>query len=102
MIKDQVYQLLNTPRIKELKSTEEATVRGITFELTEMIKPIVAQHTKDNYKVIIQVIAYPKQDERNIVITNRCLWNHRTDDVLTIEIETDVFKFLIIIHGLAG
>jgi hypothetical protein len=67
--------------------------------MTEILKRIVAQHIKDNYKVVIQVMTYPKQDEQNILIMSRCLWNYRTDDVLSVEIETDTFKFLIIIHG---
>ncbi len=64
-----------------------------------MLKRIVAQHIKENYKVVIQVMSYPKQDENNILIMSRCLWNYRTDDVLSVEIETDTFKFLIVIHG---
>lgn len=70
--------------------------------MTEMLKHTVAQHTKDGYKVVIQVMTYPKQDEQNIVIMNRCLWNYRTDDVLSVETEIDAFKFLIVIHGLVA
>jgi hypothetical protein len=99
VIKDQISQLLNLPEIKHLKYTEENSVRTITFEITEMLKRIVAQHIKENYKVVIQVMSYPKQDENNILIMSRCLWNYRTDDVLSVEIETDTFKFLIVIHG---
>jgi hypothetical protein len=57
---------------------------------------------KDNYKVIIQVMTYPKRDENKILIMSQCLWNYRTDDVLSIETETDTFKFLIVIHGVAA
>ncbi|UJR27914.1 hypothetical protein I4U23_009174 [Adineta vaga] len=99
LIKDQISRLLNLPQIKQLKHSEENAARTVTFEITEMVKRIVAHHIKDNYKVIIQVITYPKQDENNILIMSRCLWNYRTDDVLSVEIETDVFKFLIVIHG---
>lgn len=101
MIKDQISQLLDLPQIKALKHSEENAARTLTYEITEIVKRIVAQYTKENYKVIIQVMTYPKQDEQNILIMSRCLWNYRTDDVLSIEIETDVFKYLIIIHGIA-
>jgi hypothetical protein len=47
-------------------------------------------------------MTYPKQDENNILIMSRCLWNYRTDDVLSVEIETDTFKYLIVIHGVAA
>lgn len=67
-----------------------------------MLKRIVAQHIKDNYKAVIQVISYPKQDEDSIILMSRCLWNYRTDDVLSIEIDTDAFRFIILIHGVAA
>jgi hypothetical protein len=67
-----------------------------------MVKQIVYQHIKDNYKVIIQVITYPKKDEANTFIMSQCLWNPKTDDVLSLEIETDVLKFFIVIHGLVA
>ncbi|CAF1090210.1 unnamed protein product [Rotaria magnacalcarata] len=102
LIKDQVSQLLDLPQIKQLDHVEENAVRKLTHDITEMLKRIVAQHVKDNYKAIIQVISYPKQDENSIVIMSRCLWNHRTDDVLSVEIDTDAFKFIIIIHGVAA
>lgn len=82
-----------------MKYSEENAARTLTFEITEIVKRIVANHIKDNYKVVIQVLTYPKQNEDNILIMSRCLWNYRTDDVLSVEIETDVFKFLIVIHG---
>jgi hypothetical protein len=97
-----VHQLLNSPRIKSLKYTDENAARSLTYEMTEMLKGIVAQHTKDGYKVVIQVMTYPKQDEQSIFIMNRCLWNYRTDDVLSVETEIDAFKFLIVIHGLVA
>ncbi|CAF1071716.1 unnamed protein product [Adineta ricciae] len=99
LIKDQISRLLNIPQIKQLKYSEENAARTLTFEITEIVKRIVANHIKDNYKVVIQVLTYPKQNEDNILIMSRCLWNYRTDDVLSVEIETDVFKFLIVIHG---
>ncbi|CAF2352653.1 unnamed protein product [Rotaria sp. Silwood2] len=102
LIKDQVSQLLDLPQIKQLNYAEENAVRKLTYEITEILKRIVAQHIKDNYKVVIQVMSYPKQDENSIIIMSRCLWNYRTDDVLSIEIETDAFKFLILIHGVAA
>ncbi len=64
-----------------------------------MLKEIIYKHIKDNYKVIIQVITYPKKDEENTFIMSQCLWNYRTDDVLSLEIETDILKFFIVIHG---
>ncbi len=33
---------------------------------------------------------------------SQCLWNYRTDDVLSLEIETDVLKFFIVIHGVVA
>ncbi|CAF1397032.1 unnamed protein product [Adineta steineri] len=100
IIKDQISQLLDLPQIKQLKYSEENAARTVTYEITEIIKQIMAGHIKENYKVIIQVMSYPKQDENDILIMSRCLWNYRTDDVLSVEIETDIFKFLIIIHGI--
>ena len=94
--------MLNLPQIKGLKYTEEHAARTVTYEIAEILKRIVAQHINDNYKAVIQVITYPKQDEQNILILSRCLWNYRTDDVLSVEIETDTFKFLILIHGVAA
>ncbi len=47
-------------------------------------------------------MTYPKQDENHILIMSRCLWNYRTDDVLSVEIETDTFKYLIFIHGVVA
>ncbi|CAF1099413.1 unnamed protein product [Rotaria sordida] len=102
LIKDQLSQLLDLPQIKKLNYTEENAIRKLTYDITEILKRIVAQHVKDNYKVIIQVMSYPKQDENNTLIMSRCLWNYRTDDVLSVEIETDTFKFLILIHGVAA
>ena len=102
MIKDQISHLLNLPQIKGLHYTEENAVRTVTYEITEIIKRIVVKHVKENYKVIIQVMAYPKQDETNIFIMSRCLWNYRTDDVLSVEIETDSFKYFIVIHGVVA
>ena len=67
--------------------------------MTEMLKRIVYQHIKDNYKAIIQVITYPKAMEKNTLIMSQCLWNYRTDDVLSLEIENDSLKFFIVIHG---
>ncbi len=52
--------------------------------------------------MIIQVITYPKKDEENTFIMSQCLWNYKTDDVLSLEIETDILKFFIIIHGVVG
>ncbi|CAF3433237.1 unnamed protein product [Rotaria sp. Silwood1] len=102
LIKDQISQFLDLPQIKKLNYIEENAVRKLTYDITEILKRIVAQHVKDNYKVVIQVMSYPKQDENNILIMSRCLWNYRTDDVLSLEIETDAFKFLILIHGVAA
>jgi len=47
-------------------------------------------------------MTYPKQDENNILIMSRCLLNYRTDDLLYVEIETDTFKYLIVIHGVVA
>jgi hypothetical protein len=47
-------------------------------------------------------MTFPKQDENNILIMNRCLRNYRTDDVLSVEIETDTFKYFIAIHGVVA
>ncbi len=93
---------MNLPQIKGLNYTEENAARTVTYEITEIVKRIVAKHIKDNYKVVIQVMTYPKQDENNILIMSRCLWNYRTDDVLSVEIETDTFKYLIFIHGVVA
>lgn len=73
-----------------------------TTEIIEAIKKVVVQHTKDDYKIVIQVMSYRKYGEHRLVIRNQCLWNHRTDDVLSIETETNAFKFLIIIYGLCN
>lgn len=102
LVKDQISQLLALPKIKELDYTAETAVRKLTVDITEILKRIVAQHIKDNYKAVIQVMSYPKQDENSIFIMSRCLWNYRTDDLLSLEIETDAFKFLILIHGVAA
>ena len=102
MIKDQIQRLLDRPEVKQLKYSDESSARAVTNDLIEILKKIIAQHTRENYKVIIQVMSYPKQDEHRIVVHNRCLWDYRTDDVLSIETETNAFKFLIIIHGVVG
>ena len=47
-------------------------------------------------------MSYPKQDENSVLIMSRCLWNYRTDDALSVEVETDAFKFLILIHGIVA
>lgn len=99
IVKEQVSRLLDLPQIKQLKRSEENAARTVTFEITEMLKRTAARHVKENYKVVIQVTAYPKQDEDNLLIVSRCLWNYRTDDVLSVETETDAFKFLIVVHG---
>lgn len=102
LVKDQINQLINLPQIKELKHSDENAVRTLTYEIIEILKKIICQHIKDNYKVIIQVITYPKKDEENTFIMSQCLWNYKTDDVLSLEIETDILKFFIIIHGVVG
>ncbi|CAF0937342.1 unnamed protein product [Rotaria sordida] len=102
LIKDQINEYINLPQIKELKYTDENAIRIITSEITDLLKQIVYKHIKDNYKVIIQVITYPKKIEKNIFIMNQCLWNHRTDDVLSLEIETDLLKLFIVIHGVVA
>ncbi|CAF3910186.1 unnamed protein product, partial [Rotaria sp. Silwood1] len=102
LIKEQINNFINLKHIKELKYTDENVIRTITYEITEILKQIIYQHIKDNYKVIIQVITYPKKIEKNILIMSQCLWNHRTDDVLSFEIETDLLKFFIIIHGVVA
>jgi hypothetical protein len=50
----------------------------------------------------MQVIIYPKKSEENIIIMSQCLWNYRTDDVLSLEIENDLLKFFIVIHGVVA
>jgi hypothetical protein len=93
---------LNLPQVKALQYTDENAARTLTYEITETIKRIVARHIKDNYKIVTQVMTYPKRDEHHVFIMNRCLWNYRTDDVLSIETETDTFKVLVVIHGLVA
>ena len=102
LVKDEMNELINLPQIKGLKHADENAVRAVTHQITEMLKGIVSQHIKDNYKVIIQVITYPKQNEEQTFIMSQCLWNYRTDDVLSLEIESDVFRFFIVIHGLVA
>ena len=94
--------MLETPRIKTLKYSDENGVRTLTNDVTEVIKRLVPLHVKENYKVIIQVMVYPKLDMNNILIMSRCLWNYRTDDVLSCEVETDAFKVLVVIHGVVA
>jgi hypothetical protein len=95
-------ELINLPEIKELNYTDENATQTLTYEITEILKRIVYEHIKDNYKVVIQVITYPKHDEENILIMSQCLWNYRTDDVLSLEIESDTLKFVIVIHGVVA
>ncbi|CAF1241535.1 unnamed protein product [Adineta steineri] len=102
IVKDQINELINLPEIKELQYTDDAAIQGLTYEITELLKRIVARHIKDNYKVIIQVITYPKNEEDKVFIMSQCLWNYRTDDVLSLEIENDTLKFLIMIHGIVA
>ncbi|CAF1418695.1 unnamed protein product [Rotaria magnacalcarata] len=102
IIKNQINELINSPQIKQLKYADENAIRTFTYEITEILKQIICQHIKDNYKVVIQVITYPKEIEENIVIMSKCLWNYKTDDVLSLEIETDEFKFFILIHGVVA
>lgn len=71
-----------------------------TYQITEIVKRLVYKHIKDNYKAIMQVIAYPKKMEENILLMSQCLWNSRTDDMLSLEIESETLKFVIVIHGL--
>lgn len=94
--------MLDLPQIKGLNHAEENAARTVTYEITEILKRIVAQHVKENYKVVIQVMTYPKRDENNVLIMSRCLWNYHTDDVLSVEMETDAFKYLIVIHGVVA
>lgn len=94
--------MINLPEVKGLKYTDEHDVRQFTCQITEILKKIVCQYVKDNYKVVIQVISYPKEVQDNIVIMSQCLWNYKTDDVLSLEIETDIFKFFIVIHGVVA
>jgi hypothetical protein len=95
-------ELINSPEIKDLEHSNENAVRTLTHQMTEILKQTVCQHIKDNYKVIIQVITYPKQNEKQTFIMSQCLWNYRTDDVLSLEIETDILKFFILIHGVVA
>ncbi|CAF3521620.1 unnamed protein product [Rotaria socialis] len=102
IIKNQINKLINSPQVKQLKYTDENAIRTFTYEITENLKQIICQHIKANYKVVIQVITYPKEIEENIVIMSKSLWNYKTDDVLSLEIETDEFKFFILIHGVVA
>jgi len=95
-------ELINLPEIKELNYTDENATQALTYEITEILKRIVYEHIKDNYKVVIQVITYPKYEQENILIMSQCLWNYRTDDVLSLEIESDKWKFVIVIHGVVA
>jgi hypothetical protein len=88
--------------VKQLKHADENAIRALTNQITEILKRIIYQHIRDNYKVIIQVITYPKSSEENIIIMSQCLWNYRTDDVLSLEIENDILKFFILIHGVVA
>ncbi|CAF2877220.1 unnamed protein product [Rotaria sp. Silwood2] len=102
LIKEQINEFINLQHVKGLKYTDENAIRTITYEIIEILKQIVCQHIKDNYKVIIQVITYPKKFEENVSIMSQCLWNHRTDDVLSIEVESDLLKFFIVVHGVVA
>ena len=95
-------ELINLPQIKDLEQSDENAIRALTYRITEMLKQIVYRHIKDNYKIIIQVITYPKENEEQTFIMSQCLWNYRTDDVLSLEIETDRLKFFIVIHGVVA
>ncbi|CAF0966135.1 unnamed protein product, partial [Didymodactylos carnosus] len=101
LVKNEIVRLLDAHR-KTLTYNNENGVRSLTYQITESIKTLVYQHIKDNYKVIIQVISYPKQEQNNLLIMSRCLWDYKSDDVLTIELETDLFKFVIVIHGIVS
>jgi hypothetical protein len=94
--------LISSPEIKGLEHSNENAVRDLTYQITEMLKQIIVKHIKDNYKAVIQVITYPKENENQTIIMSQCLWNYRTDDVLSLEIETDIFKFFIVIHGVVA
>lgn len=78
------------------------SIRLLTTEIIELVKRILSQHVKDNYKCIIQVISYSKIQEPKTFIRSECLWNAKTDDVLSIEIENDTWKFFLTIHGFAN
>jgi len=82
-----------------LINSSGTSIELLTTEIIELVKQILSQCIKDNYKSIIQVISYLKTEETTTFIRSECLWNSKTDDVLSIEIENDSWKFFLTIHG---
>ena len=95
---------MDLPEIKQIPHADEEAVRNLTYRMTELLKLLVARHIKENYKVIIQVMTYCKDhpEQQTFFLMNRCLWNAQTDDLLSIELETDRLKCLIAIYGLVA
>ena len=100
IVKDEIYEFINLPQINEFSFSADGAIEDLTYQITEILKRLVSKHIKEDYKAIMQVIAYPKKMEENILIRSQSLWNSRTDDILSLEVESETLKFVIVIHGL--
>lgn len=97
IVKDRVNELIHS---QQIGSTETDAIRQLISQVTDLLKQILSEHIKENYKGIIQVISYPKTQEQKTFVRSEALWNAKTDDVLSIEMESETWKFLLVIHGL--
>ena len=103
LVQDQLCQLIDLPEIRQLNLTKnEDDLQRLTSRMIELVKLLVSRHIKDNYKAIIQVLIYFKCDDDKLALTNKCLWDALTDDLLSIQFENDHLKFVVVIYGLAG
>ena len=100
IVKDEIYEFINLPQINEFSFSADGAIEDLTYQIIEILKRLVSKHIKEDYKAIMQVIAYPKKMEENILIRSQSLWNSRTDDILSLEVESETLKFVIVIHGL--
>ena len=95
--------MIDLPEIRQLSlSKNDEDLQRLTSRMIELVKLLVSRHIKDNYKAIIQVLIYFKCDDEKVALTNKCLWNAFTDDLLSIQFENDSLKFVVIIYGLVG
>lgn len=95
--------MIDLPEVRQLNlSKNEEDLQRLTSRMIELVKLLVSRHIKDNYKSIIQVLIYFKCDDEKLALTNKCLWNAFTDDLLSIQFENDSLKFVVIIYGLFG
>ena len=98
LIQDQINQWMNSSEVKHIDVDDEQALQRLTHRIIDSLKWLVSRYVKQNYKIILQVFL-SKIEQKNLYLINRCLWNHQTDDLFSIELENDRLRILIIIYG---